>query len=237
MVKRVWYKTGNDPEYEANIKSQLSKAGFEVIFCEGRQEDGSTEQENQAPDLLLIDFDSSPEAIIQISQVVSSPGEDSHALPSYPIIAVSGNPTTEEMLRAFLAGANDYVSKKADTAELIARCNNLIALFQRIHRGNNRYEVDIRYGDLYIATKQHKVFRDGTEISFTPKEYELLLFLARHNNEVCTREMLLQEVWGYDFTGKTNVVDVYIKHIRSKLDKGRRRKLLHTVRGAGYMLQ
>nr|WP_237690610.1 winged helix-turn-helix domain-containing protein [Paenibacillus caui] len=95
----------------------------------------------------------------------------------------------------------------------------------------------IYYEDLRIETKKQKVFRGEDEISLTPKEYDLLLYLTRHRHEICTRETILQEVWGYDFSVNTNVVDVYIKHIRSKLDAGHQRKLIHTVRGAGYMLQ
>lgn len=84
--------------------------------------------------------------------------------------------------------------------------------------------------------RSRRVNRAGEYLTLTPKEYELLEYLALHVNEACTRSDILREVWGYEYAMDTNVVDVYIKHLRVKVDKGRSVKLIHTVRGIGYML-
>jgi DNA-binding response OmpR family regulator len=90
--------------------------------------------------------------------------------------------------------------------------------------------------DLKINLRSRRVSRAGQYLNLTPKEYELLEYLATHLNEACTRSDILREVWGYDFAMDTNVVDVYIKHLRGKVDKGKDVKLIQTVRGVGYML-
>ncbi|GGA25034.1 response regulator transcription factor [Paenibacillus physcomitrellae] len=242
---------GEDVRFAKQITSRLREAGFVVkrYITKGTssREDsngvnindlitiidpgGETEDlEDLLPDLLLIDVDCR-----DLNSIQSLIGlERENSLLPYPVVALAGSPTTEGLLEAFAAGANDYVYKLAPLEEIIARIHNLTGLFQRIDPHEHQY---IEHEDLRIEIKQHKVFRGGEEIPLTPKEFDLLLFMARRKKKVCSRELLLHEVWGYDFTGKTNVVDVYIKHIRSKIDKGRKPKLLHTVRGTGYMLQ
>lgn len=88
-----------------------------------------------------------------------------------------------------------------------------------------------------MELKSRRVYRGDEAIKLTPKEFDLLLFLLKRAGKVCGREMILQQVWGYDFAAGTNVVDVYIRHLRKKIDRGQTQKLLHTVRGTGYMLQ
>ncbi|CAM2783180.1 response regulator transcription factor [Paenibacillus sediminis] len=153
---------------------------------------------------------------------------------SYPIMVLTAQDTTKDIVYAFDCGANDYLIKPFQMAELKVRVRNLLAIFGR-NRGNN--ENVIRVGDIVIEPKRKQAKRDGELINLTPKEYELLLCLASHANQVCTRELILQEVWGVDFQINTNVVDVYIRHLRQKIDKGRPVKLITTVRGIGYMLQ
>ncbi|ANS74625.1 hypothetical protein AWM70_08535 [Paenibacillus yonginensis] len=232
MEKRLVlvFLEGEDNSYAQQIISRLQEAGFEVERYGGMEADTFNDSMDLPPDLLLIDGDSRDTHTLK--SLIRLKWED--GLLPYPVIVLTDSPTTEGLLEAFSAGANDYVHKKAPAQELIARIKNLTGLFQRIDPREHQY---IEHEDLRIEIRQHKVFRAGEEIPLTPKEFELLLFLARRKKKVCSRELLLHEVWGYDFTGRTNVVDVYIKHIRSKIDKGRKPKLLHTVRGTGYMLQ
>jgi DNA-binding response OmpR family regulator len=95
----------------------------------------------------------------------------------------------------------------------------------------------LRIGDLTIELLTRKVSRKDHNIDLTPREFELLLYLAKHKNGEKTRDEILSDVWGYEYIGDTNVVDVYIRYLRQKMDKGYRHKLLHTVRGVGYLLK
>ena len=132
---------------------------------------------------------------------------------------------------ALNAGADDYLTKPYATKELVAR----------IHAALRRHEepkiiVDPAYtiGDLSIYPDRHEV-RVGDEIiDLTKKEFDLLLFLAKNKNRVIKREEILEKVWGYGYAGKTNIVDVYVRYLRSKIDEKVGKKYIHTVRGIGY---
>ena len=115
----------------------------------------------------------------------------------------------------------------------MARIANLLKLFQT---GRMEQEEVIRIGDLVIDPLSRNVSRAEEAIELTHREYDLLLFLARRQGQVCTREDILKQVWDYDFHTGTNVVDVYILHLREKIDRGRKQKLLRTIRGTGYKL-
>lgn len=217
-------------------ENRLREAGFCIVrytaaeLKEMADEKKEPSQVQVQPDMLILDVDEKNEAEIKaLLELVRTFGR----LP-YPVVAAYGSPSQEGLLAAFSSGANDYVSRNASWAEWLARIQNLTGLFQRINRDGSAI---IRYEDLYVEHKTRKVYRGDAEIALTPKEYDLLVYMARRPGEICSREELLQEVWGYGFDVKTNVVDVYIRHIRSKLDAGRRRKLVHTARGVGYMLQ
>lgn len=154
--------------------------------------------------------------------------------PAFPVIVLQRSPKTADTVMAFQYGANEVVSENIAIEELNARIVSLIRLFRRIMDGHSD---ELSFEDLRMELKSRKVFRAGELIRLTPKEYELLRHLLKRVGEVCQREAILQEVWGYDFATGTNVVDVYIRHLRKKIDKGRPRKLIHTVRGTGYMIQ
>lgn len=237
MDKRIYILEPNDNEngsIEDLTRNHLISAGFKITSCsEAEWQQGLKDNTLTLPDLLIVGVD-----IYSLNQINREDSSENTANGprdlSYPVIAVSAAPTEEGLLDAFASGANDYVSKMVPPAELLARINNLLQLFIRI---NKELPGIIEYEALRIETKRRKVFRSDVEIPFTPKEYELLVYLIRRQNEICSREALLQDVWGYEFSIKTNIVDVYIKHIRTKLDAGHKRKFIHTVRGIGYMLQ
>lgn len=149
-----------------------------------------------------------------------------------PIIII-GNDGSDEAIQALEAGAHDYIPNDRDTRELLARIANLLKLFQT---GRMEQEEVIRIGDLVIDPLSRNVSRAEEAIELTHREYDLLLFLARRQGQVCTREDILKQVWDYDFHTGTNVVDVYILHLREKIDRGRKQKLLRTIRGTGYKL-
>lgn len=151
----------------------------------------------------------------------------------FPLITFTDQADAGAVVSLFEHGANDVVKHDISMEELIARINNLIALFELTQQNVN----EIRYEDLLVQIHSHRVYRNGELIRLTPKEFELLLYMAERINAVCDRDAILHDIWGHEFLIDTNVVDVYIRHLRKKLDSGRKRKLIHTVRGSGYMLQ
>jgi DNA-binding response OmpR family regulator len=152
----------------------------------------------------------------------------------FPVIILSDLTRTEDVVDGFAAGANDYITKPFEIAELIARIQNLLDIFST---ERDSYKAPIVVGDLRLEPRSRKVMRGDDVISLSPKEYELLLYLVRNVNQVCSREDILTDVWNYDFIFGTNAADVYIWHLRLKLDKRYNHKLIHTVRGVGYILK
>ncbi|MFC0211603.1 response regulator transcription factor [Paenibacillus chartarius] len=152
-----------------------------------------------------------------------------------PVILVTGQSDVHDRVAGLNQGANDYVTKPYAIEELLARIRNLLQLTGRTAEDDSPSVLST--DDLEVQLKRRTVTRKETPIDLTPKEYDLLVYLLQHKGEVRTREQILSEVWGYDFVGETNVVDVYIRYLRQKVDKGFKPKLIHTVRGAGYMLR
>ncbi|HEY8529886.1 MAG TPA: response regulator transcription factor [Paenibacillaceae bacterium] len=152
-----------------------------------------------------------------------------------PVILLTARNTVPDKVSGFEHGANDYVTKPFAMEELLARVRNLLRIFRQKREGAT--EDTLRVADLTIELITRKVYRKDHLIELTPREYELLLYLAQNKNKEKTREEILTDVWGYEFIGDTNVVDVYIRYLRQKMDKGYRHKLIHTVRGVGYMLK
>lgn len=152
----------------------------------------------------------------------------------FPVILIMEYHDTESIVDGFEAGANDVIVHPVQSEELLARIQNLLGIFQisQVHQ-NRTVTVD----DLIIEPQSRSVKRGDTSMALTAKEYDLLLYLASHANQVCSREEILKKVWDYDFDMGTNVVDVYIRHLRKKVDRGYRNKLIHTVRGVGYILK
>lgn len=134
-------------------------------------------------------------------------------------------------MSGFAAGANDVVSIDVPIAELYARAGHLIAMFKRIGDGSL---TELSYGDLRMELKSRKVYRGDEEVKLTPKEFDLLLFLLKRAGKVCGREMILQQVWGYDFAAGTNVVDVYIRHLRKNRPRANAKIAAHGARNGIY---
>ncbi|TVY07291.1 response regulator transcription factor [Paenibacillus cremeus] len=149
-----------------------------------------------------------------------------------PVILLTARDATPDIVSGFDQGANDYVTKPFVLEELLARIRNLIALTNR-----QKPSGDIlRCADLVVDVKARKVTRAGNLIELTPKEFELLHYLIQHKDHVLSRDEIISDVWGYDFVGDTNIVDVYIRYLRQKIDKGYKPKLIRTSRGIGYEL-
>jgi two-component system, OmpR family, response regulator len=150
-----------------------------------------------------------------------------------PTLILSALGQVDDRVKGLRAGGDDYLAKPYAFSELLARVE---ALARR--RSGSRGEATVyRVGDLELDRLSHEVAVAGKEVVLQPREYRLLEYLMKHAGQVVTRTMLLENVWDYHFDPQTNVIDVHISRLRSKIDKGRETPLLHTIRGAGYMIR
>jgi two-component system OmpR family response regulator len=149
-----------------------------------------------------------------------------------PVLILSALGQVDDRVKGLRTGGDDYLAKPYAFSELLARVE---ALARR--PGKRGEETVYRVGDLELNRLSHEVSRAGQELQLQPREFRLLEYLMRHAGQVVTRTMLLENVWDYHFDPQTNVIDVHISRLRSKIDKGFAQPLLHTVRGAGYMIR
>ncbi|MBV8682767.1 MAG: response regulator transcription factor [Caulobacteraceae bacterium] len=149
-----------------------------------------------------------------------------------PVLFLSALGEIQDRVRGLNAGGDDYLVKPYALAELIARVE---ALSRRREMGG--VQTLLKVGDLEMDLIARTVRRGGVEIDLQPREFQLLEFLMRHGGQSVTRTMLLEKVWEYHFDPQTNVIDVHISRLRSKIDKGFDKPMLQTVRGAGYRLE
>ncbi len=148
-----------------------------------------------------------------------------------PVLILSALGAVDDRVKGLRAGGDDYLAKPYSLVELVARVEALS------RRGHDGAVTTYTAGDLVLDRLSHKVTRGGETILLQPREYRLLEYLMRHAGQVVTRTMLLENVWDYHFDPQTNVIDVHISRLRSKIDKGQDKPLLETVRGAGYMIR
>jgi two-component system OmpR family response regulator len=149
-----------------------------------------------------------------------------------PALILSALGQVDDRVKGLRAGGDDYLAKPYSFSELLAR----IEVLSR-RSGGHSEETTYRVGDLTLDRLSHVVMRGSEEITLQPREFRLLEYLMQHAGQVVTRTMLLENVWDYHFDPQTNVIDVHISRLRSKIDKGFSQPLLHTVRGAGYMIR
>jgi len=147
-----------------------------------------------------------------------------------PVMVLTAQGELESKVENFQAGADDYVVKPVAIAELAIRVQALL------RRGPALQENVLKVVDLEINRLTRQVKRDGRRIELSPREYSLLEYLFLHPGRVLSRSMIVEKIWDQSFEGLTNIVDVYIGHLRRKVDEGHSRKLIRTVRGLGYML-
>ena len=149
-----------------------------------------------------------------------------------PLLILTARDTLEDKLLGFDAGVDDYLVKPFAFDELLAR---LRALFRR-HRLETAPDV-YRYADLELNPRTRQVFRNEDAIELTAKEFDLLELFMRHPGQVLTREMIYEHIWDYDFGGESNIIEVYVRYLRTKLEATGKPRLIQTVRGVGYALR
>ena len=148
-----------------------------------------------------------------------------------PIILLTAKDSVEDKVTGLNKGADDYLTKPFAFSELLARVRSLL------RRGSGDTKTLLQVADLTLDLVSHKVKREDMEMELTGKEYSLLEYFMRNEGKVLTRTMIAEHVWDYNFDTFTNVIDVYINHLRKKIDKDYPKKLLHTLRGVGYVMR
>nr|NLI51584.1 response regulator transcription factor [Propionibacterium sp.] len=173
-------------------------------------------------DMMLPDFDG-----LEVMRRVRA------ELPDVPVIFLTAKDAVQDRVHGLTAGGDDYVTKPFSLEELIARLRGLL---RRAGAMTVRPGSQLVVGDLVLDEDSHEVTRGGDEITLTATEFELLRFLMRNPRRVLSKAQILDRVWNYDFGGQANVVELYISYLRKKIDAGRE-PMIHTLRGAGYLLK
>ena len=150
---------------------------------------------------------------------------------STPVLMLTVKDSVKDKVEGLDAGADDYLTKPFAFEELIARLRALL------RRNENSKTSKLTVGDLVLDLQSHRVFRNNQEIILTPKEYSILEYLMRNSKKVISRTKLIEHVYDYHFDTETNIIDVYINKVRSKIDNNFEKPLIHTIRGIGYVLK
>jgi two-component system copper resistance phosphate regulon response regulator CusR len=149
-----------------------------------------------------------------------------------PVIFLSAKDSEKDIVQGLDLGADDYITKPFSFNELLARIR---ALLRR--EKSSSFSSKLQVADLILEIDRHRVLRGSARIELTPKEYALLELFMRHPGQIITRTMISERIWDYHFDSGTNVIDVHVSHLRNKIDKDFEPKLLHTVKGVGYVLE
>ncbi|MCQ2460480.1 MAG: response regulator transcription factor [Ruminococcus sp.] len=148
-----------------------------------------------------------------------------------PVLFLTARVQKKDIIRGLDLGADDYISKPFDLDELLARIR--VMLRKKVETRENTYSC----GELVVNCNDHTVFRGDKSITLSAKEFQLLLYLVRNKGIVVTREQIQNSIWEFDNDNCSNVIDVYIRYLRKKIDDGYEQKLIHTIRGVGYQLK
>lgn len=154
-----------------------------------------------------------------------------------PVIMLTAKDSTTDKVMGLDIGANDYVTKPFEIEELLARIRVILRNSAKSEKDVPRENSLLKAGQLIIDTQKHEVCFGKDIIPLTKTEYDLLCYLLSNKNITLTREQILERVWGFDYIGETNLVDVYIRYLRSKIDDNYNVKYIHTIRGVGYILK
>ena len=205
------------------LQRSLAYEGYTVdIATDGRT--GLNLAHDHHPDLVILDWMLPGMDGLEVCRRLRTGG-------SLPILMLTAKDTIQDRVQGLDAGADDYLVKPFNLDELLARIRALLRRTQ-----TERIQV-YKFADLTLDTGSRQVSRGERLVKLTAKEYELLELFLRHPRQVLTREVIFDRVWGYDFGGESNVLEVYIRYLRQKLEAGDEQRLIHTVRGVGYVLR
>ncbi len=206
------------------VKLELDQESYDVTVANDGIS-GLTTARELSPDLIVLDWMLPGMTGLEVCRRLRSTGD------KVPVILMTARDEINDRVSGLDAGADDYVVKPFSIEELLARV--------RAHlRRNHEEDPDkLGFADLTLNQGTREVFRGRRSIDLTAKEFDLLLYLMRHPRQVLTRNRILEEVWGYDFMGDSNIIEVYVRYLRLKLEENQESRLIQTVRGVGYVLR
>jgi len=213
----------DDEEILRVLKRVLTYEGY-IVDTALTGKAGLTLASEQRPDLVVLDWMLPNMDGLEVCRRLQKLGNQ-------PILMLTAKDTTQDRVEGLDAGADDYVVKPFEIEELLARIR---ALLRRT--AADRVKV-LEFEDLKLDSSTRKAMRGDREIELTAKEYDLLELFMRHPRQVMTREVIFDRVWDYDFGGESNVLDVYIRYLRQKLEENDDPRLIYTVRGVGYVMR
>jgi two-component system, OmpR family, response regulator MprA len=213
----------DDPAILKVLQRSLAYEGYAVdIATDGRT--GLNLAHDHHPDLVILDWMLPGMDGLEVCRRLRLQG-------GLPILMLTAKDTIQDRVQGLDAGADDYIVKPFNLDELTARIR---ALLRRTQTERNQI---YNFADLTMDTSSRQVTRGKRPVSLTAKEYELLELFLRHPRQVLTREVIFDRVWGYDFGGESNVLEVYIRYLRQKLEAEDEPRLIHTIRSVGYVLR
>jgi DNA-binding response OmpR family regulator len=206
------------------IELELSYEGYQVSLADDGLTGLTTARESK-PDLIILDWMLPGLTGLEVCRRLRSTGE------KVPIILLTAKDEVSDRVAGLDAGADDYVVKPFSIEELLARVR------AHLRRMQEAEPETLYFEDLSLNRQTREVLRGNRLIDLTAKEFDLLDYLMTHPRQVITRDRILEQVWGYDFLGDSNIIEVYIRYLRLKLEANQEKRLIQTVRGVGYVLR
>lgn len=213
----------DEPKITDFIKRGLAYEGFRVLLAH----DGVTGLEqalSEQPDVVILDIMLPEMDGLQVCRRLRQESD-------VPILMLTARDTVTDRVTGLDMGADDYLTKPFALEELLARVRALL------RRQGKDTSQPLSYADLTMDPKTHRVHRGDREVKLSNKEYDLLELFLRHPTQVLTRDTIYEEIWGYDFGGESNIIEVYVRYLRTKLEANGEPRLIQTVRGVGYALR
>lgn len=206
------------------VELELTHEGYQVTVANDGI-GGLTAARESQPDLILLDWMLPGFSGIEMCRRLRATGD------KVPVILLTAKDEISDRVEGLDAGADDYMVKPFSIEELLARV--------RAHlRRTQEEDPDVlEFSNLSLNQRTREVFREERAIELTAKEFDLLVYLMMHPRQVLTRDRILEQVWGYDFMGDSNIIEVYIRYLRLKLEEDQEKRLIQTVRGVGYVLR
>jgi OmpR family response regulator NblR len=212
-----------DEALSRHVSLDLQESGYDTVVAQDAVS-GLHQASEMHPSLIVVDRMLSGESGLWFCNRLRSLGNHT------PVLLLMARDTVDDRVACLEAGADDYFLKPYRTDDFL----QLVRLYLQPDSPNSE---KLRFGDLVLDLSTRRAIRNGRAIDLTMKEFDLLKYLMEHPREVLTREQILENVWGYDFVGESNVIEVYIRYLRLKIEDEGEKRLIQTVRGVGYVMR